>query len=469
MVAIVSGDSKNPALALDIAENWDRVRHRLRAEVGDAAFDSWLKPLDLASVRDGRVMLTLPTRFMRDWVMSHYFEKIGALWQSECGETAAVEIHVVPGGAPVRGPAAEAGSGSKSRLPAPAGIGRAEEEAGASLDARFTFANFVVGKANELAYAAARRVAESPTVPFNPLYLYGGVGLGKTHLMHAIAWHIRERDPDRKVLYLSAEKFMYQFISALRYKDVMQFKHLFRSVDVLMVDDVQFISGKDSTQEEVFHTFNALVDQNRQVVISGDRSPSNLDGVEERMRSRLGWGLVADIHATDYELRVGILQSKVQGLGTAEVPDQVLEFLAHRITSNVRELEGGLNRVLAYANLVGRPINLETTQEVLRDLLRANDRRITIEDIQKRVAEHYNIRLAEMQSPRRARAVARPRQVAMYLSKQLTPRSLPEIGRKFGGRDHTTVMHAVRRIDELCQADTSLAEDIDLLKRMLET
>ena len=249
----------------------------------------------------------------------------------------------------------------------------------------------------------------------------------------------------------------------------MAFKQQFRSVDVLMIDDVQFISGKDSTQEEFFHTFNALVDQNRQIVISGDRSPSDLDGMEERMRSRLGWGLVADIHTTDYELRLGILQSKLELNGNPDIPLLVLEFLAHRITSNVRELEGALNRVLAYSNLVGRAITLEMAQDVLRDLLRANDRRITIEDIQKRVAEHYNIRLADMHSPRRARSVARPRQVAMYLAKQLTTRSLPEIGRKFGGRDHTTVMHAVRKIDELRAADAGLSEDIDLLKRMLET
>jgi chromosomal replication initiator protein len=341
-------------------------------------------------------------------------------------------------------------------------------DVGASLDPRFTFENFVVGKPNELAYAAARRVADSPSVPFNPLFLYGGVGLGKTHLMHAIAAHIRDRFPERKVLYLSAEKFMYQFIRALRIKNVMAFKQQFRSVDVLMIDDVQFIAGKNTTQEEFFHTFNALVDQNRQIIISGDRSPSDLDGIEERMRSRLGWGLVADIHATDYELRLGILQSKAEQAGAADVPVRVLEFLAHRITSNVRELEGALNRVLAYSNLVGRAITLEGTQEVLKDLLRANDRRVTIEDIQKRVAEHYNIRLADMYSARRARAVARPRQVAMYLAKQLTSRSLPEIGRKFGGRDHTTVMHAVKKIDELRQADNTLSEDIDLLRRMLE-
>jgi chromosomal replication initiator protein len=337
----------------------------------------------------------------------------------------------------------------------------------APLDPRFTFENFVVGKPNELAYAAARRVADAGSVPFNPLFLYGGVGLGKTHLMHAIAWAIKARDPQRRIIYLSAEKFMFQFVRALRHKDTVAFKQLFRSVDVLMVDDVQFISGKDMTQEEFFHTFNALVDQNRQIIISSDKSPSDLDGLEERMRSRLGWGLVADIHPTTYELRLGILESKAEQMA-AEIPIKVLEFLAHKITSNVRELEGALNRIVAHATLVGRPITIETTQEVLRDLLRANDRRVTIDEIQKRVAEHYNIRVADMHSARRARAVARPRQVAMYLAKQLTSRSLPEIGRKFGGRDHTTVMHAVRKVEELCSMDSGFCEDVELLRRMLE-
>jgi chromosomal replication initiator protein len=285
--------------------------------------------------------------------------------------------------------------------------------------------------------------------------------------MHAIAWQIRKKDPNRRVLYLSAEKFMYQFIRALRFKDTMAFKEQFRSVDVLMIDDVQFISGKDSTQEEFFHTFNALVDQNRQVVISADKSPSDLEGMEERLRSRLGWGLVADIHPTTYELRLGILQAKAESMNV-QINAKVLEFLAHKITSNVRELEGALNRIVAHAELVGRAITLESTQEVLHDLLRANDRRVTIDEIQKKVAEHYNIRLADMHSARRARAVARPRQVAMYLAKQLTARSLPEIGRKFGGRDHTTVMHAVRKVEELRTSDQSFAEDVELLRRMLE-
>ena len=444
---------------------WERVRGRLRTEVGEAAFNSWLKPLTLQTVEARKVAMAAPTRFMRDWVVKNYADRIRALWQEEDPRFDSIDVAVLSAGAPAPSASADAGTGFGGNGSAPDAAARGSS--GGALDPRFRFVHFVVGKPNELAYAAARRTAESDTVAFNPLYLAGGVGLGKTHLMHAIADHIRARFPARRVVYLSAERFMYEFIKALRFKNVMAFKDKFRSVDVLMIDDVQFIAGKESTQEEFFHTFNALIDQNRQIVISGDRSPSDLDNMEERLRSRLGWGLVADIHATDYELRLGILQSKADQAG-AEVPQQILEFLAHRITSNVRELEGGLNRVLAYSNLVGRPITLESTQEVLRDLLRANDRKVTIEDIQRRVAEHFNIRMADMHSPRRARAIARPRQVAMYLCKQLTARSLPEIGRKFGGRDHTTVMHAVRRVEELSQMDAALAEDVDLLRRMLE-
>ena len=447
---------------------WERVRGRLRTEVGEAAFNSWLKPLTLQTIDDRKVAMAAPTRFMRDWVVKNYADRIRALWQEQDPQFDSIEVAGLSARAPAKSTenGQDDGQTDADGLAAPNIVASSGAHEG-SLDPRFHFDQFVVGKPNELAYAAARRTAESETVTFNPLYLAGGVGLGKTHLMHAIAAHIRARFPARRVVYLSAERFMYEFIKALRFKNAMAFKDKFRSVDVLMIDDVQFIAGKESTQEEFFHTFNALIDQNRQIVISGDRSPSDLDNMEERLRSRLGWGLVADIHATDYELRLGILQSKADQAG-AEVPQQVLEFLAHRITSNVRELEGGLNRVLAYSNLVGRPITLETTQEVLRDLLRANDRRVTIEDIQRRVAEHFNIRMADMHSPRRARAVARPRQVAMYLCKQLTARSLPEIGRKFGGRDHTTVMHAVRRVEELSQMDAALAEDVDLLRRMLE-
>jgi chromosomal replication initiator protein len=454
----------------DVQGQWARVRARLREEFGEAAFRSWLRSMTLFEVTDGRARIGVPTRFLRDWVAAHYADRIRALWNGENPAITTIDVFV-SGAAANAIPARPRPRGED--VVAPPASADERGDISAPLDPRFTFENFVVGKPNELAHAAARRIAESCVaakriVPFNPLFLYGGVGLGKTHLMHAIAWHIRTQIPARKVIYLSAEKFMYQFIRALRFKSTMDFKDQFRSVDVLMIDDVQFISGKDSTQEEFFHTFNALVDQNRQIVISADKSPSDLEGMEDRMKSRLGWGLVADIHPTTYELRLGILQAKAEQRKAA-IPPKVMEFLAHKITSNVRELEGALNRILAHATLVGRTISLESAQEVLHDLLRANDRRITIDEIQKRVAEHYNIRLADMHSARRARAVARPRQVAMFLCKQLTPRSLPEIGRKFGGRDHTTVMHAVRKIEELRATDRTLAEDVELLRRMLET
>ena len=501
----------------DLKTEWARVRGRLKAEYGEATYRSWLRPLTLRDRVGATIRVLVPTRFVRDWVAANYADRIAAIWNQLNGAIKKIDIAVdgtrpeaepqisarpaasdapssatpIPSGrsaaAPVRpsasGPFASrpfasgpfaSGSASPAGKSAPtpeevvqATLAAERDAISARLDTRFTFKNFIVGKPNEFAHAAARRVSEADRAPFNPLYLYGGVGLGKTHLMHSIAWAIKQRDPQRRVIYLSAEKFMYQFVRALRFKDTMAFKEQFRSVDVLMVDDVQFISGKDQTQEEFFHTFNALVDQNRQVVISADKSPSDLEGLEERLRSRLGWGLVADLHPTTYELRLGILDSKVEPLGVT-VPRKVMEFLAHRITSNVRELEGALNRIVAHSTLVGRDITIEMAQEVLHDLLRASDRRVTIEEIQKRVAEHFNIRLSDMHSARRSRAVARPRQVAMYLSKQLTTRSLPEIGRKFGGRDHTTVMHAVRKIEELRSLDSGFGEDVELLRRMLE-
>jgi len=452
----------------------------MRREVGETAYRSWFGSMTVERVAGGEGVIVVPTRFLRDWVRTHYADRLLALWRSENQSVRRISFIVDPRqarGERARPTAQETARETISAVEVPAsnetgaGFDIGDEKGlSAPLDPRLTFENFVVGKPNELAHAAARRVAEacaSPmhSVPFNPLFLYGGVGLGKTHLMHAIAWHVRNHGPARKVIYLSAEKFMYQFIRALRFRSTMDFKEQFRSVDLLMIDDVQFISGKDSTQEEFFHTFNALVDQNRQIVISADKSPSDLD-IEERMRSRLGWGLVADIHPTTYELRLGILQSKAEQMGLS-LPQKVMEFLAHKITSNVRELEGALNRIGAHTQLVRRDLTLETTQELLQDLLRASERRVTIDEIQRRVAEHFNIKMAEMTSSRRARVVARPRQVAMYLAKQLTQRSLPEIGRKFGGRDHTTVMHAVKKIEELTRSDRALAEDVELLHRML--
>jgi chromosomal replication initiator protein len=431
------------------AEAWARIRAKLREEVGDVEFRSWLRQMTLASVDGDEATITLPTRFLRDWVSSHYGDRLRALWQQQNPAIRRVDLRVAAGSRAAAGDAADNTVRPLAESPASAAP-RAADPRGdwsAPLDPRFTFDTFIVGKPNEFAHACARRVAEKPATPgFNPLFLYGGVGLGKTHLMHAIAWAIREQHPERHVAYMET----------------------LRSVDVLMVDDLQFLIGKDNTQEEFFHTFNALVDAGKQIVISADKSPSDLSGIEDRLRTRLGCGMVADLHATTYELRISILEAKAASSGVT-VPARVMEFLAHKITSNVRELEGALNRLIAWANLFGRPITLEGAQEVLHDILRAHDRRVTIEEIQRKVAEHYNIRLTDMSSARRARNVARPRQVAMYLAKQLTSRSLPEIGRRFGNRDHTTVMHAVSRVAELMQGDGSFAEDVELLRRMLET
>ncbi len=458
---------------------WMRVASRFREEIGEAAWRTWLFPLSVEPKDDGPVVVIAPDRCRRDWVATHYADRLFALWRAEdprieqltfiVGRTGeAPGVSAAPREEPKTLLHPQASDGESGPVFA-VGDGRGPPT---PLDQRFTFDSFVVGKPNELAHAAARRVAEAcaaadRTVPFNPLYLYGGVGLGKTHLMHAVAWHVRKHAPERKVIYLSAEMFMYQFIRALRFKSTMDFKEQFRSVDLLMIDDFQFIAGKELTQEEFFHTFNALVDQNRQIVISADKSPSDLEKLEERMRSRLGWGLVADLLPTTYELRLGILVSKVERSGLS-IPQKVLELLAHKITSNIRELEGALNRITANMQLVGREITFESAQDELRDLLRSCDRRVTIDEIQRRVAEHFNMRQAEMFSDRRARSVARPRQVAMYLAKELTTRSLPEIGKKFGGRDHTTVIHAVRKIKELQEKDPALAEDVELLRRILQ-
>ncbi|NQU60066.1 MAG: chromosomal replication initiator protein DnaA, partial [Rhodospirillales bacterium] len=338
-----------------LSEQWNAVSGLLRAEIGEAAYQSWIKPMTVREMLDGQVKMSVPTRFMRDWIVAHYVDRLSKLWGDENPEAKSLEVFIQSDretAPPVPEPRSGARSGPGSHEDSQTSASGAVEpdrrdnyrvEISAPLDRRFTFDQFVVGKPNEFAYAAARRIAEASKVQFNPLFLYGGVGLGKTHLMHAIAWHIRERTPERTVIYLSAEKFMYRFIRALREQNTVDFKEQFRSVDILMIDDVQFISGKESTQEEFFHTFNALVDQGRQIVISADKSPSDLEGMEERLISRLNCGLVADIHATTYELRLGILQSKAEQL-SVKIPEKVLEFLAPKLTAIVRELEDGLNR-----------------------------------------------------------------------------------------------------------------------------
>ena len=452
---------------------WKQVQLKLKDEYGEATYKSWLSKIDFVSANSGVVALVAPTKFMREWVITHYLDNIKNLWRSFDPNIYDLEVNIANNLSNL----VTSASGNQINLNIYEEKNVAETinfyqnyDLSSLLDDRFTFDNFVVGAPNEFAYAAARSVAESSVTEAktNPLFLYGGVGLGKTHLMHAIAWHVHNSDKSRKVMYISAEKFMYQFVRALRNKEIMSFKEHFRSVDVLMIDDVQFICGKDSTQEEFFHTFNALIDNNCQIVISCDRSPSDLDGMEERIKSRLGWGLVADVHSTTYELRLGILLSKIEQM-KAQVPKSVVEFLATKITSNVRELEGALNKVVALSKLVGREINLANTHEILRDLLRSSERVISIEEIQKKVAEHFNIKMNDMVSSKRTRAISRPRQIAMYLSKDLTSKSLVEIGRKFGGKDHTTVMHALKTIENLSQTDGEIAEDLHILSKILQS
>lgn len=456
-------------------DEWGDVKKRLLKTVGQNNFTTWIDPLKLNQSGDGIATISVPTTFFGNYVSQNFSDLILHEMKAFDATLSRLKFTVANRDDPQAnaGSRATATGDPVTRKPtAPARSANPSDAYAAPLERRFTFDTFVVGKPNELAHAAARRVAEGGPVTFNPLFLYGGVGLGKTHLMHAIAQELIARRPDLNVLYLSAEQFMYRFVQALRDRKMMDFKQIFRSVDVLMVDDVQFIAGKDSTQEEFFHTFNALVDQNKQIIISADRAPHEIKDLEERVKSRLQCGLVVDLHPTDYELRLGILQNKVETHRIAypelEMEDGIIEFLAHRISSNVRVLEGALTRLFAFASLVGRKIDMDLTQDCLADVLRASERKISIEEIQRKVSEHYNIRLSDMIGPKRLRSYARPRQVAMYLCKQLTSRSLPEIGRRFGGRDHTTVMHGVKRIEELQVSDAQIAEDVELLRRALE-
>ena len=434
-----------------------RVQVELVEELGQAAFKSWLSALRLNKLDNNILFLSLPSNFLSDWVIPHYGNKIDTICKRIFVGIKKTKIIV---NSTVKYKDSSFNDfedlitkrNLNNNYPSP-------------LDPRFNFSNFIIGKSNEFSYAAAKKVAESTKVTFNPLFLFGGVGLGKTHLMHAVAWDIQERNPKRRVVYLSAEKFMYEFVNSLRHKDIMTFKEKFRSVDVLMIDDIQFIAGKDSTQEEFFHTFNSLVDQKKQIIVSGDRSPSDLDGVEERLKSRLSFGVVAELNKADYELRLRILKSKVQENKNIEVDNEIIQHLAKNITSNVRELEGALRRLCAHVELVNRPLTIDTTKQILHDIFKANKKSVTIEEIQKKVSEYFNIRQSDMLSTRRSRIIARPRQIAMYLSKICTTKSLPEIGKRFGGRDHTTVIHAVKKVESLYKTDTSFSEHINVLKK----
>jgi chromosomal replication initiator protein len=458
-----------------LEKTWEGVLRDIAKTLGPGCCQSWFSQVVPHSFTDGVLLMHATKRLVKDRLSSQYHEELLLFWKKHLPQVSSIEVVVtnspsddIPAYLPPSSVRSQGNNenGEENADPnAPSKSPELVEQFG-FLDKRFTFENFIVGKPNEFAHAAASRVADTDKPQFNPLFLYGGVGLGKTHLMHATAWKIRANHENRRIMYLSAEQFMYQFIRSLRFKDTMSFKEQLRSVDVLMIDDFQFIGGKETTQEEFFHTFNALIDNNKQVVISADKSPSDLENIGERLKSRLGWGLVADVHPTTYELRLGILQSKIELLNV-EIPKDVVEYLSAKITSNVRELEGALNRIVAQASLVGRAITLESTQEVLRDLIRSNEKYVTIEDIQQRTCDFFRIKVSDLLSNRRQQVLAKPRQIAMFLCKALTTKSLPEIGRQFGGRDHTTVMHAVRKIQELYVADPEYAHSIDVLKALL--
>lgn len=446
-------------MSIDIEQIWRAVCEKMRSEYGDPTVDSWIEPLVVEKIDSGVLLVRAPSTFFRDWVENNYSAKLIDFCK-QVTSNKVQSVRVVASLTRVEDSAQKGFEVSEKKESS------GERELGISLDPKLNFENFVVGKPNEFAYAAAQRVALSKNIAFNPLFLYGGVGLGKTHLMHAIAWEIKKQNPRKKIAYMSAEKFMYHFIKSVRFKDTMAFKEQFRSIDVLMIDDIQFICGKDSTQEEFFHTFNSLIDDNRQVVISADKSPSDLDDMEDRLKSRLGWGLVADIHPTTYELRLGILQAKAAGF-SIKISNKVLEFIAHKVTSNVRELEGALNRIVANAMFIGREVTVDNARDVLSDLLRVSERKVTVDEIQKQVASHYLIKISDMLSAKRLKHITVPRQVAIYLTKTLTTMSLPEIGKNFGGRDHTTVLHAFRKIQSDINTNASLAEDIRLLTTIL--
>ncbi|MDQ0467410.1 chromosomal replication initiator protein DnaA [Labrys wisconsinensis] len=478
-----SSESLSPSLgesALttpDTTAAWDRVKRRLRAEFGEDVFSSWFARLDLDEVTDDMARLSVPTRFLRSWIQAHYADKILGLLSAELPVVARLSLGVRSAVRPVVAAVRPTVAAAEPARPAPVLRSveltpREDELTSSPLDRRMTFDTFFLGRSNALAHAAAQQVAKAdPGEPalYNPLFIHSAVGLGKSHLIQAVA-HLAE-GRGRRVLYLTAERFMYSFVAALKAQTAIAFKEKLRAIDLLVIDDLQFLAGK-TLQQEFCHTLNALIDAGRQVVVAADRLPSELEALEERMRSRLSGGLVVEIAPLDEELRVKILKARIESARVHqpgfEVPDTIVAYVAHQVNSNGRDLDGAVNRLLAHASLSGAGMSLETAEAAIRDLVKNREpRRVKIEDIQRIVAKHYNVSRADILSLRRTATVVKPRQVAMYLSKALTPRSLPEIGRRFGGRDHTTVLHAVRKIEGLVGRDTSLAEEVELLKRLL--
>ncbi len=466
------------------ASRWDRVRRRLRTEIGEDIYTSWFTRMELEDCGSEEVRLSVPTRFLRNWIQSHYVERLLALWRSEAPQLRKIDLVVrsavtrpsngnrspEPGAIAAARPAV---SVRPTTVTTVAGAPRSDGSPGSPLDARLTFTTFLVGNSNRLAHAAARQVSEagSKTQPrFNPLYVHAAVGLGKTHLLQAICW--AGETSGRRVHYLTAERFMYGFVAALKNQSAIAFKDALRGIDALVIDDLQFLQGR-TVQQEFCHTLNALMDAGRQVVVAADRAPAELESLEERVRSRLAGGLVIEIGSLEEELRLRILETRIAALKAEhpgfDVPASVVSHVARQVTQNGRDLDGAVNRLMAHNQLSGRPITIEMADDVIRDLVRpADPRRIRVEDILRIVAKHYGVSRADLLSSRRTANVVRPRQIAMYLAKTLTLRSLPEIGRRFGGRDHTTVLHAVRKIEGLVQGDQALAEEIEILKRLLQ-
>jgi chromosomal replication initiator protein len=462
------------------SEAWARVKARLRGELGEDVYASWFRGVEVEQVGEGVIHLTVATRFLRNWLRTHYYDSVLRLARDEWPAAERLEFSVrqpLLNVEPAKEPSFESRTPmppkAEAPLPLPLRTGYGGFE-GSPLDPRLSFASFVVGASNKLAHAAAQQVASafsSPQSPFNPLFLHGNVGLGKTHLLHAISWEVKQLKPEAEVLYLTAERFMSGFVQALRARDALAFKEKLRSIDILLIDDMEFLQGP-TIQQEFCHTLNSLIDGGRQVVVAADRAPTHLDKLDMRMRSRLGGGLVAEIKSMDYDLRHKILEKRAleacaetNGL---EVSDTVLAFLAERLTESGRELEGAIHRLRASHQLTDEPVTIAIAEQIVRDLMRGTEpRRVRIDDILRTVSKHYGVNRGDLLSGRRNRSIVRPRQIGMYLAKLLTSRSLPEIGRRFGNRDHTTVLHAIRKIEQLMTDDTQLREEIELLKRLL--
>ena len=447
----------------ELGEAWQAIAGGLRRDMGAQIFGQWIRPIKLGDFdrEEGALELLLPSDFSAKWVRDHYLDRLTLAWKSVVPGIRSLAIRARPNGAQIHRlrPADEFAPPSEREL---------SEAQDSALDPRYTFDNFVAAQGNVLALTAAQRMAAPEAPLFNPLYLQAATGQGKTHLMHAIGHAWRAANPGARVVYMPAERFMMEFVTAMRAKETMAFKTRLRAADLLLIDDIQFIIGKMSTQEEFLHTIDAIVGSGKRLVVAADRAPQALDGVDQRILSRLSQGLVADIQPADLELRRSILEHRLDSMPSVQVGEDVVEFLARTISRNVRELEGGLNKLLAYAQLTGKPVSKQLAEEQLKDILSACRRRITIDEIQRTVCEYYRIDRSEMSSKRRARAIVRPRQVAMYIAKMMTPRSYPEIGRKFGGRDHSTVIHAVRLVEELRGKDSEMDNDVRALLRQLE-